>query len=67
MTFYVEEVQDAASHTPRPTPLKATTLADAKREATRLQAFQGTTLVVSDDYGRRAYRDGAGTWEDVPV
>lgn len=65
--FFVEEVQDAASHTPRPTPLKATTLADAKREATRLQQFQGTTLVVSDKAGRRALKTGAGAWEDVPA
>ena len=65
MTFYVEEVPDAASHTPRPTPLKATTLTAAKREATRARVFKGTVLVVSDDYGRRAFKTGAGAWEDV--
>lgn len=64
--FYLEEVQDAASRTARPTPLKAQTLVGAKREATRGRMFKGTMLVVSDKTGHRSYKDGAGRWEDVP-
>ena len=67
MTFYVEEVPDVASRTPRPTPLKAQTLTAAKREATRGRVFAGTTLVVSDKAGRRAFKTGAGGWEVVPA
>ena len=63
--FFLEEVHDAASRTARPTPLKATTLDAAKREATRARVFKGTTLVVSDDYGRRAVKSGSGAWADV--
>ena len=48
MAFYMMEKQNANSYR-EPTPLTAQTLDGAKREATRLQAFEGTVLEIGTD------------------
>ena len=48
MAYYMMEKQNANSYR-EPTPLAAKTLDSAKREATRLQAFEGTVLEIGCD------------------
>lgn len=59
--FIIKELQNVASQRDG-VEVEAKTLAAAKRAATRMQQFQNTVLVVSDQKGRLSVKQG-GKWE----
>jgi hypothetical protein len=67
IAFVVTEATDLSA-TRAGTAIAASSLTDAKRQATRLQVFSGTTLVIAYPNGARvAVKRRDGKWRNEPL